>query len=138
LLLAAAFAMIIRSLAAARLDRWNLGAPVVMVLAGVLVGLLNENSIAAVLNTEAVQHAAEIILAVLLFVDATEVRGGRLWGGYPRLVTRVLLVAMPVSLALAALLGWLLAGGALLRRGAHRGPRGTGAPVPGRVEVVRA
>jgi len=108
LLLAAAFAMIIRSLAAARLDRWNLGAPVVMVLAGVLVGLLNENSIAAVLNTEAVQHAAEIILAVLLFVDATEVRGGRLWGGYPRLVTRVLLVAMPVSLALAALLGWLL------------------------------
>src|SRR3954462_14554066 len=109
--------MIIRSLAAARLDRWNLGAPVVMVLAGVLVGLLNENSIAAVLNTEAVQHAAEIILAVLLFVDATQGRGGRLWGGYPRLVTRVLLVAMPVSLALAALLGWLLAGGALLRRG---------------------
>src|SRR6266511_6246763 len=108
LLLAAAFAMIVRSLAASRLDRWNLGAPVVMVLAGVLVGLLNENSIAAVLNTEAVQQAAEIILAVLLFVDATEVRGGRLWGGYPRLVTRVLLVAMPVSLALAALLGWLL------------------------------
>ena len=41
-----------------------------MVLAGVLVGLLYENSIAAVLNTEAVQHIAEIIVAVLLFVDA--------------------------------------------------------------------
>ncbi|WP_020659992.1 cation:proton antiporter [Amycolatopsis benzoatilytica] len=108
LLLAAALAMIVRALAAARLDRWNLGAPVVMVVAGVVVGLLNEQSIAAVLNTEAVQHAAEIILAVLLFVDATEVRGGRLWGGYPGLVARALLIAMPVSLALAALLGWLL------------------------------
>ncbi|MEV4049877.1 cation:proton antiporter [Amycolatopsis sp. NPDC049688] len=108
LLLAAAFAMVVRALAAARLDRWNLGAPVVMVLAGVLVGLLYEDSIAAVLNTEAVQHVAEIILAVLLFVDATEVRGGRLWGGYPGLVARVLFVALPVSLALAALLGWLL------------------------------
>lgn len=108
LLLAAAVAMVVRSLAAARLDRWNLGAPVVMVLAGVVVGLLNENSIAPVLNTEAVQHAAEIILAVLLFVDATELRGGRLWGGYPGLAARVLLIALPVSLGLAALLGWLL------------------------------
>ncbi len=51
LLLAAAVAMVVRSLAAARLDRWNLGAPVVMVLAGGVVGLLNEDSIAAVLNT---------------------------------------------------------------------------------------
>lgn len=108
LLLAAAVAMVVRSLAAARLDRWNLGAPVVMVLAGAVVGLVNEDSIAAVLNTDAVQHAAEIILAVLLFVDATEVRGGRLWGGYPGLVARVLLIALPVSLALAAVLGRLL------------------------------
>ncbi|MCK2244420.1 MULTISPECIES: cation:proton antiporter [unclassified Crossiella] len=108
MLLVAAIAIVVRSLAAARLDRWNIGAPVVMVLVGVAVGALNEDSIAAVLNTEAVQLAAEIILAVLLFVDATEVRGGRLWGGYPGLVARVLLIALPVSLALAALLGWLL------------------------------
>jgi sodium/hydrogen antiporter len=108
LLLAAAFAMVVRSMAANRLDRWNLGAPILMVLAGVAVGLLNVNSIAESLNTETSQHAAEIILAVLLFVDATEVRAGRLWGAYPGLVARVLLVAMPISLAVAALLGWLL------------------------------
>ncbi len=108
LLLAAAFAMVVRSLAASRLDRWNLGAPLVMVLAGVAVGLFNFGVIADGLNTESVQHAAEIILAVLLFVDATEVRAGRLWGAYPGLVARVLLVAMPVSIALAAVLGWLL------------------------------
>ncbi|MEU3642206.1 cation:proton antiporter [Lentzea sp. NPDC034063] len=108
LLLAAAFAMVVRSLAANRLDRWLLGAPLVMVLAGVVVGLFEPNGIADGLNTESVQHAAEIILAVLLFVDATEVRAGRLWGAYPGLVARVLLVAMPVSIAVAALLGWLL------------------------------
>lgn len=108
LLLAAAFAMVVRSLAASRLDRWSLGAPIVMVLAGAAVGLLNVGSIAEGLNTESMQHAAEIILAVLLFVDATEVRAGRLWGAYPGLVARVLLVAMPISLALAAVLGWLL------------------------------
>ncbi|MFI6095657.1 cation:proton antiporter [Lentzea sp. NPDC051213] len=108
LLLAAAFAMLVRSLGAARLDRWLLGAPLVMVLAGVVVGLFNENAIAEGLNTESVQLAAEIILAVLLFVDATEVRAGRLWGAYPGLVARVLLIAMPLSLGLAAVLGWLL------------------------------
>lgn len=80
LLLAAAFAMVVRSLAANRLDRWNLGAPLVMVLAGVVVGLFEPSAIAEGLNTESVQHAAEIILAVLLFVDATEVRAGRLRG----------------------------------------------------------
>ncbi|MGW4214375.1 cation:proton antiporter [Lentzea sp. NPDC004789] len=108
LLLAAAFAMVVRSLAADRLDRWNLGAPVLMVLAGAAVGLLNASSIAEGLNTSTAQLAAEIILAVLLFVDATEVRAGRLWGAYPGLVARVLLIAMPLSLALAAVLGWLL------------------------------
>lgn len=78
----------------------------VMVLAGVVVGLLNSNSISLALNTEAVQHAAEFILAVLLFVDATEIREGRLWGRSPGLVARLLFLAMPLSLALAMLTGW--------------------------------
>lgn len=108
LFLAIAVALMVRSLAASRLDRWNLGAPVIMVLAGVGVGLVNETSIAALLNTQAMQQAAEIILAVLLFTDATEVRGGRLWGGSPGLVARVLLLALPLSLGLAMALGWLL------------------------------
>ncbi|MEV0052770.1 hypothetical protein AB0H34_19980 [Saccharopolyspora shandongensis] len=60
------------------------------------------------LNTDVAQHIAEIILAVLLFVDATEVRGGRLLGRSPGLVARVLLVAMPLSIALAMLLGVVL------------------------------
>ncbi|WP_037310160.1 cation:proton antiporter domain-containing protein [Amycolatopsis orientalis] len=108
LLLMIAVAIAIRSFLASRLDRWNLGAPVVMVAAGVVIGLVNESSIAIALNTEAMLYGAEIVLAVLLFVDATEVRGGRLWGSSPGLVARVLLIAMPVSLVAAMLLGWLL------------------------------
>ncbi|MER5547828.1 cation:proton antiporter [Streptomyces sp. NPDC002589] len=106
-ILAAAVMALIRSLAALRLQRWHLGAPAAMVLAGILVGIGVENSVIAVLNTEVAQHAAEIILAFLLFVDATEVRGGRLWGNSPRLVTRVLLIALPLSLGAAMLVGKL-------------------------------
>jgi sodium/hydrogen antiporter len=108
LLLMIAIAIAVRSFAASRLDRWNLGAPVVMVVAGVVIGLVNEQSINIALNTHAMLYAAEIVLAVLLFVDATEVRGGRLWGSSPGLVARVLLIAMPFSLGVAMLLGWCL------------------------------
>lgn len=108
LFLMIAVAIAIRSFAAARLDRWNLGAPVVTVAAGVVIGLVNEQSIAIALNTEAMLYVAEIILAVLLFVDATEVRGGRLWGSSPGLAARVLFIAMPLSLVAAMLLGWWL------------------------------
>jgi NhaP-type Na+/H+ or K+/H+ antiporter len=90
------------------LQRWKIGAPVVMVLAGAGVGLTVEASVAAALNTTAAQRAAELILAVLLFVDATEVQGGRLWGRSAGLAARLLLVAMPVSLAAAVGAGVLL------------------------------
>ncbi|NUT99144.1 MAG: sodium:proton exchanger [Saccharothrix sp.] len=108
LLLMIAIAMAVRSFAAARLDRWNLGAPVVIVAAGVVIGLVNDQSIKIALNTQAMLYVAEIVLAVLLFVDATEVRGGRLWGSSPGLAARVLLIAMPLSLVAAMLLGWWL------------------------------
>ncbi|WP_370948428.1 cation:proton antiporter [Amycolatopsis sp. cg5] len=106
--LAAAAVAMVRSLAALRLQRWNLGAPAMMVLGGILIGLLVQDSVAAALNTDVAQHVAEIILAFLLFVDATEIRGGRLWGNSPGVAGRVLLLAMPVSIGLAMLLGAVL------------------------------
>lgn len=45
---------------------------------------------------------------MLLFVDANEVRGGLLFGRAPRLVARLLLVALPLNLALAMLASVLL------------------------------
>lgn len=82
----------------------------VLVLAGVAVGFTTQDVLAVTLNTDTAQHAAEIILAVLLFVDATDVRGG-FFGADPRSALRMLLIAMPIGLAVSVLLGlWLLPG----------------------------
>ncbi|GFG54282.1 sodium:proton exchanger [Mycolicibacterium agri] len=96
------------ALGAGRLERMRLTAPMVLVLAGIAVGFTTQDVLAESLNTEVVQHIAEIVLAVLLFVDATDVRGG-LFGSQPRAAMRVLFIAMPLSLASAVALGlWLL------------------------------
>ena len=98
------------SLAAGRLERWRVTAPIVLVLAGIAVAFGTHDALAAALNTETVQRAAEVILAVLLFVDATDVRGG-LFGRDPRSALRVLFIALPLGLALSVALGlWLLPG----------------------------
>ncbi|GHF67198.1 sodium/hydrogen exchanger [Kitasatospora xanthocidica] len=96
------------SLVAGRLERRHVRAPLVLVLAGVVTGLFTHSEIAAAMNSEVAQRVAEIILAVLLFVDATELRGGRLFGRDPGSAARVLLVALPLSLGATVLLGGLL------------------------------
>jgi NhaP-type Na+/H+ or K+/H+ antiporter len=98
------------SLLARRFERWRVTAPMFLVLAGIAVGFLTRDVLAESLNTEAAQHIAEVILAVLLFIDATDIRGG-LFGSQPRAAVRVLFIAMPLSLALSVALGlWLLPG----------------------------
>lgn len=106
--LVAAAVALARCLAAVRLRRWSINAPLVMTAAGVLFGLSVRHTVAEALDTEVAQHFAEVVLAYLLFVDATEVKGGRLWGRAPTLVARVLLIALPLSLGAAMLLGALL------------------------------
>jgi sodium/hydrogen antiporter len=96
------------ALAAGRLERWHVRAPLVMVLAGLTTGFLTDNVIANSLNSGVAQHVAEIILAILLFIDATAVPAGRLWGQDPRAAARALLLAMPLSLLLTVLLGLVL------------------------------
>ncbi|WP_134729593.1 cation:proton antiporter domain-containing protein [Amycolatopsis nivea] len=106
-LLVLSTAVLLRALAAKRLDRWNIAAPVLMVLCGAATALFaSPAKLLEVFDTEIAQHVAELILAMLLFVDATEVRGGRLWGHAPGLVARVLFFALPLSLGLAMLAGW--------------------------------
>lgn len=98
------------SLLAGRLERWRLTAPMVLILAGAVVGYVTHDALADTLNTDTAQPFVEIILAVLLFIDATDVRGG-LFGRDPRSALRVLLIALPLSLALSLALGlWLLPG----------------------------
>ena len=98
-----------RSLLARWLDRMLLGAPVVMVLAGAVAAFaLPGDALAITLDTGLAQRFAEVLLAVLLFVGATAMRGGRLWGPAPGPVLRLLGIALPLGLAAATGLGLLL------------------------------
>lgn len=107
-IIAASGVLAVWSLLGRRMEAWRLTAPMVMVLAGLAVGFASFDEIAVTLNTDTAEHIAEIILAMLLFVDATDVRGG-LFGGQPRAAMRVLFIAMPLSIVGAILLGgWLL------------------------------
>ena len=78
--------------------------PLFLVVAGAAVEYTTHGSLADTLNSEIAERIAEIILAVLLFVDATAVRGG-LFGGQPRSTMRLLFIALPLSLGLSVLLG---------------------------------
>ncbi|MGK2881905.1 MAG: cation:proton antiporter [Mycobacterium sp.] len=98
------------ALVARRLDRCNLTAPMVFVAAGIVIGFFTEGQLVAALNTDDMQRVAEIILAVLLFVDATEVKGG-IFGRDVGSAARLLFVALPLSLAATVVVGgWLLPG----------------------------
>jgi NhaP-type Na+/H+ or K+/H+ antiporter len=101
-------AVAVWALVAGRLEQRHVRAPLMMVLAGVLTGLFTHSHLAATINSHVAQHVAEVILAVLLFVDATELPGGRLFGTDPRSAARALLLALPLSLALTVLLGQVL------------------------------
>ncbi|OMB85415.1 cation:proton antiporter [Mycolicibacterium conceptionense] len=98
------------SLLSKGLARRRLTAPMVLVLAGLALGFSTQDVLADTLNADSAQHVAEIILAVLLFVDATDVRGGFL-GANPRAALRLLFIALPLGLACSVLMGlWLLPG----------------------------
>jgi NhaP-type Na+/H+ or K+/H+ antiporter len=100
------------ALSARRLERWRITSPLFLVLAGAIVEYTTHGSLADTLNANVAQHIAEVILAVLLFVDAADVRGGLL-GDHPRSAMRLLFIALPLSVGLALLLGlWLLPGNA--------------------------
>lgn len=95
---------------AGRMERWRVTAPMVIVLAGMIIGLATSERVADRLNTEIAEHVAEIILAILLFVDATDVRGG-LFGYEPKAALRMLFLVQPLSVAAALAFGlWLLPG----------------------------
>lgn len=93
---------------ARRLEQWRITAPIFLVLAGVAASFTIERGLAEALDGHVAERVAEVILAVLLFIDATDVRGG-LFGREPRSAMRMLFIALPLSLAMAVLLGlWLL------------------------------
>jgi sodium/hydrogen antiporter len=96
------------TLFAAPLQHRYLRLPLVMTLAGIVTGLFTHSKLAEALDAGLTARAAEIILAILLFVDATEVRRGRLFGADTGVAARLLVLAMPLSFAIAVGLGLVL------------------------------
>jgi len=98
------------SLVAHRFERSGIAGPVVLALVGSLVVLVDIPAFVEAVDSDVAEHVVELILAVLLFVDACEVKGG-VFGGEGRMIARLVLIALPLSLALVVVTGlWLLPG----------------------------
>ena len=95
------------ALVAGRLARFSVTAPLALLVAGVILTAGPHPVFTLEPEFESGERVVEVILAILLFTDATEVPGGVL-GREPRLTLRLLLVALPLSLGLAWLAGLVL------------------------------
>lgn len=90
-----------------RLSRWGITTPIALIALGVVSGGFFGQDLGSHLNTGVAERVVEIILAVLLFTDATEVRG-RIFGERARLSARLILLALPLSVCLAVFVGMVL------------------------------
>ncbi|MEV6201585.1 cation:proton antiporter [Streptomyces sp. NPDC051771] len=110
------------SLMSDRMSRWSITAPIAFAVAGAVLAGGDQAAIHVDVDTHTFQRCVEIVLAVMLFTDATEARG------YERLGRsvgegRLLGLALPASIVLGTLVGaalfpgtswWLLAVAALV------------------------
>ena len=95
------------ALLAHRLSRWSITAPIAMMCAGIALTGGSDPPLRFDLDTNVFEHAVEVVLALLLFVDAIEVPGGIL-GREKGLVLRLLGGALPLTLGGAFLAGYLI------------------------------
>ena len=98
--------VIVWSLVARRVESLYITLPLALIIVGVVVGWESSSVIFEHLNDPRLERSVEVLLALLLFLDATEVRAIHRWdvGALVRLV----LVGVPLSLFTATVLtGWL-------------------------------
>lgn len=103
--------LLLWALVAGRLAKLSVTMPLAMLVGGIVLTAGSDPVFIFDIEFESGEHVVEGILAILLFVDATEVPGGML-GREPRLALRLLLIALPLSLVLAWAFGLVLFGGA--------------------------
>lgn len=92
------------SLVSHRLERWGVAGSVGLMLLGAVSVLWSVEVFADALDHDQTEPIVELILALLLFVDATEVRGG-IFGRVGRPVSRLIFLALPLSIVLAVVAG---------------------------------
>jgi NhaP-type Na+/H+ or K+/H+ antiporter len=96
------------SLVSHRFERWGVAGPVGLLMLGAATVAWDVPAFANVLDSHFAEQFVEIILAILLFVDATEVKGG-VFGREGRVIARLVLIALPLSLVLAFFVGvWIV------------------------------
>ena len=95
------------TLVAVRLDRLSISGPILLVTAGALIGPAGIGAVDAPATSEPFRVLAELTLALLLFTDASTI-GLREAGRIAWLPGRLLAVGLPLTIALGALVGWLM------------------------------
>ena len=107
LLLVAAAVTAVWSLFATRLTHWRVAPALVLAIAGAATAQVSKVELSTALALPITERIIEMILALLLFVDATEVKGGLL-GHDRRGALKLLLIGLPLSLVAATALGAFL------------------------------
>ena len=98
--------VIVWSLVVRRVESLYVTLPLALILVGVVVGWESSSVIFEHLSDPRLERSVEVLLALLLFLDATEVRAIHRWD--VGVLVRLVLVGVPLSLFTAAVLtGWL-------------------------------
>lgn len=101
-------AVLVWSLVSHRVERWGIAGPLGLLVLGALAVLGDTADFADAIDSPITEKIVEIVLAILLFTDAIEVKGG-LFGGQGRATLRLVLIALPLALILAVICGiWLI------------------------------
>lgn len=100
-------AILVWSLVSHRFERWGVAGPAALVLLGAAAVAWDIEAFSQVIDSPLAEKSVEVILAILLFVDATEVKGG-VFGKEGKVIARLVLIALPLSLVLAVVSGLLI------------------------------
>ena len=99
--------VLVWALVAGRLARLSVTTAMAVVVVGMVLTAGSDPVIRIELDTKIVERGVELTLAILLFVDATEVPGG-IFGRERQVLLRLLVIALPLSLIVAWLVGFAL------------------------------
>lgn len=111
LVLISLVAILLWALVSHRFERWGVAGPAGLLLLGAATVVWNVEAFSTALDSAVAEKIVEIILAILLFVDATDVKGG-IFGREGRVIARLVLIALPLSIALTIAAGLMLLPGA--------------------------
>lgn len=100
-------AALLWSIISRRFERWGVTGPAMLLVLGAVTTVWDLPAYDAAIDAPFTEKIVEVILSLLLFVDATEVRGG-IFGGEGRTISRLVLIALPLSLVLTTVTSVLL------------------------------